>query len=90
MIGQTLVIFGPSEVPTPLKKVCPTARPAQLDGIRLGFLDDAKPNPDRTFCRPEDQLRGVHSLVIPAFGHTQSVIHRMDFPSPTERDSEYS
>ena len=64
---KTLVILDPSGIPPPLEKVRPAARPALLEGIRLGLLDNTKPNTDKLLRRLEEKLRG--KFPIASFTH---------------------
>ena len=59
---ETLVILDPSGIPPPMEKVRPAARPALLEGVRLGLLDNTKPNSDKLLRRLEEQMRGKYPI----------------------------
>ena len=59
---KTLVILDPSGIPPPMEKVRPAARPALLEGVRLGLLDNTKPNSDKLLRRLEERLSGKYPI----------------------------
>ena len=61
-MGKTLVILDPSGIPPPLEKVRPAARPASREGVRLGLLDNTKPNSDKLLRRLEEKMRGKYPI----------------------------
>ncbi len=64
---KTLVILDPSGIPPLIEKVRPAARPASHEGIRLGLLDNTKPNSDKLLFRLEERLSG--KFPIASFTH---------------------
>ena len=61
-MGKTLLILDPSGIPPSIEKVRPAARPASHEGIRLGLLDNTKPNSDKLLRRLEERLRGKYPI----------------------------
>jgi len=59
---KTLVILDPSGIPPLIEKVRPAARPAFLEGIRLGLLDNTKPNSDKLLCQLEKRLHRKYPI----------------------------